>query len=345
MYIGIDLDTGSRLYWDLHSSRSPHALVVGPTGSGKSVTLATIARRISAAYDAAILVLDLKGEYRSLLAHTIRRVANLNPLSTPIRICSQGSRNIIEALVDTLSSILSLTEGGRRLISEILSACCTACKPINEVLKNVPIYELGETAKALEALSLFFDSCQGLDMTTIAKEFLQPKNALILDLEELSHYDYALIAPLLLTVLTTVPRLLGPAELNEIRLAIVLDEAWSYLPYATQNTITKLLRLARSYGISLLMATQSIDDLSSHAELAVSNSGLLIALASSYRSYWTQLARYLNLNPKLLNRALELQERGEGVALIAPSRTPRFIYVDPLDEEELRTLLREIGKK
>ncbi len=237
---------------------------------------------------------------------------------------------------------MSLNEGSRRLISEVLSTCCTTCRPISEILKNIPTYELGETAKALEALSLFFDSCQGLDMATMARELLQPKKALILDLEELSHYDYTLIAPLFFTVLTTIPRLLDQVELNEVRLAIVLDEAWSYLPYATQNTITKLLRLARSYGTSLLMATQNVDDLGSHAELVVSNSGLLIALASSYRSYWTQLARYLNLNPKLLSRALELQERGEGVALIAPSRTPRFMYVDPLDEEELYALLKEI---
>uniref|UniRef100_A0A7C5UTC8 ATP-binding protein n=1 Tax=Ignisphaera aggregans TaxID=334771 RepID=A0A7C5UTC8_9CREN len=46
IYLGIDLDFGSKVYWNPTSAINSHLFIVGPSGSGKSVALSTISYRI-----------------------------------------------------------------------------------------------------------------------------------------------------------------------------------------------------------------------------------------------------------------------------------------------------------
>jgi len=342
IYIGIDLDSGSELYWNMLNSPSPHAIVIGPTGSGKTITLMTLAQRIAKTYNASILVIDVKGEYKILLKGLVDRVSVFNPLSKPIDICNRTLMNI---LVELLQAILHLNEGSRRFLAEVIKTSCNSSS-LASTLRSIPVSNIDELGKALEILQLFFESREGVDLFTMLKETLKPRSALVIELGTPVHYDYVAIIPLFFISATLTPQALSTIfNHSTIKLVLVLDEAWLYIPHTTRSIITKVLRLARSYGVSILMATQSLEDLGEYKDLILSNCGLLIALASNVKSYWMELAKYLNLSPKLINRALELQEKGEGVALLAPSKTPRFVYVDPLSSEELELLVKKLHRE
>ena len=342
VYIGIDLDSGSELYWDMLSSPSPHAIVIGPTGSGKTITLLTLAQRIARTYNASILVIDIKGEYRALLDGLVDRVFVFNPLSKPIDICNQ---TLINILIELLQAMLHLNESSRRFLAEVLKISCSSSSLTN-TLRSIPVNNVDELGKALEIIQLLFESREGVELFTLLRETLKPRSALIIELGTSIHYDYAAIIPLLFISVMLTPQVLSTIlNYSDIKLVLVLDEAWLYVPYTTRDIVTKVLRLARSYGISMLMATQSLGDLDEYKDLILSNCGLFIALASNAKSYWIELAKYLNLSSRLVNRALELQERGEGVVLLAPSKTPRFVYIDPLSREELEALVKKMLRK
>ena len=302
----------------------------------------TLAQRIAKVHNASILVIDVKGEYKSMLRDLLDRVTVFNPLSKPIDICSQ---TLITTLVELLQTVLHLNESSRKLLAEILRTSCSSSSLTN-ILKSIPVSNVDELGKALEIIQLLFESREGIDLFTLLRETLKPRTALIVELEASTHYDYAAIIPLFFISIMLTPQTLSTIlNYSDIKLVLVLDEAWLYVPHTTHSTITRVLRLARSYGISMLMATQSLGDLSEYRDLLLSNCGLLIALASNVKSYWIELAKYLNLSPRLINRALELQEKGEGVALLAPSKTPRFVYIDPLSHEELRSVVEKILKR
>ena len=302
----------------------------------------TLAQRIARAYNASILVIDVKGEYKSLLKDLLDKVSVFNPLSKPIDVCNQ---TLINILVELLQAVLHLNESSRRLLTEVLRISCNSSS-LTSILRSVPVNNVDELGRALEIIQLLFESREGVDLFAMLRETLKPRTALIVELGISARYDYVTIIPLFFISIVLTPQTLSTIfNYSDIKLVLVLDEAWLYVPHTTHSIITKVLRLARSYGVSMLMATQSLGDLGEYKDLILSNCGLLIALASNTKSYWIELAKYLNLSPRLINRALELQEKGEGVALLAPSKTPRFVYIDPLSHEELESIARKISRR
>jgi len=112
---------------------------------------------------------------------------------------------------------------------------------------------------------------------------------------------------------------------------VVLDELWHVIPYVTEEFVDMLARYCRGLGLTLLMATQNIDDLHPYEDAIANNCGGFIALASPSISYWYRLQKYLNLSKKNLELVSSFAGQGVGVALLAPSSMPLILYVDPLD--------------
>jgi conjugal transfer ATP-binding protein TraC len=118
IYLGSSYFTGSPVVYDQFigppSLPNPHIAVFGYSGSGKSVTLKTVASR-SALTGVKIVILDLMGEYESLVSKllngkTVRiaagREAGINPLE--IEAESDDHENQVVNILDKVAEIRSL---------------------------------------------------------------------------------------------------------------------------------------------------------------------------------------------------------------------------------------------
>jgi len=102
---------------------------------------------------------------------------------------------------------------------------------------------------------------------------------------------------------------------------IVFDESWMYVK-ELKDELYSIMRLGRSYGLSIAVATQHPDDLESFREVAIDNSGLLIAMASPDEEFWTLLTKYMRLSREDIKYITAGLSRGEGVARISPNPRP-----------------------
>jgi DNA helicase HerA-like ATPase len=104
-----------------------------------------------------------------------------------------------------------------------------------------------------------------------------------------------------------------------------LDEAWILLSRRGSRRIINLLRLARGYGLSIAMATQSFRDFGDLWDLVVENTGLLIIMSNPNRRFWEESLNFLKIGWRTLEDLITIMKRGDAIIRILPD--PRAIPV------------------
>lgn len=336
MYIGVNLVSGEPIFWDVQNSPSPHTMVIGPTGSGKTLTLLSLARRFMLKYNVNSIIFDIKNEYLHLLSlYKLNDTVVLNPLEIPIPLCycnsSTDERNaMVSTAVDTLTKVFSLTSTSSKLMFKALSDLCSRCVDID----NLTTYRFDthdrELAKAIDTVTRIFNV---YPTTSTYISLVPQKRVYVVNLKHIFLRDRAESATVVLYILNSLMRYLGANPLSTPIISVIIDEFWYVLPYIGDDLVNMLTRYSRSLGLSIFIATQNIDDLHPYTEAVANNCGMLIAMSSPSISYWRRLQQYLNLSRKAIEYVMSIAQQGVAVARITPSKIPFIVYIDPVDSD------------
>jgi len=331
VYIGIDVLFGRKIYWDAKQSPRHHILIVGPTGSGKTIALTAIATRLAKLNNATLAIFDVKGEYPPLMKFFTNKNAfiwDVTQMPIPICSCDEHQEDVIyniRLFTNTLNLLYKLPTYMRDQVHEQLVRLCRYCheSTLDNTLRGYLVEELEAIHTALNIFSTGSES-------SVVTHLLHQKNTVI-DLGRLFLLDPKATAVATLYILKRMLKTLGGLNTGSIAKVVLLDELWYVAQSAIEDLVNMLIRYGRGYGISLAMATQSIDDLNPYTDTIVESCGAVIALSSPSRSYWLRLAKHLNLGKRGIENAVKFVEQGIAVAKLYPHEKPLYVYIDPLD--------------
>ncbi|MCX8199729.1 MAG: DUF87 domain-containing protein [Sulfolobales archaeon] len=327
VYIGMDLDFGSKVYWDPSSAITSHVFVVGPSGSGKSVALSTLSYRMVRKFKSKITVFDVKTEYYHLFKVNGMNLNVFNPLKTPLPLCfCEDNRTEFEQKVNEFLNVFSKVYGISTTMYRTLYECvkyvCGKCESIEH------LYDTIENLEALNDIAKIFEIYPTKDSDPM-KSILNANT--IIELKDVFLKSSTLSSFVIYYVVDSILRNCGLSFSGIPQRIIVVDELWHAAPHIMDGLTQILTRYSRGCGISFFMATQSIDDVGMHVDAVTNSSAVLLAMASQSHGYWNRMARYLNLSRRGIYRAAKLSGQGECVARVYPYENPVFIYIDPLE--------------
>jgi len=331
--LGTNVITKEKVYWNLEKSLSPHILVVGPTGSGKTEFLATLVKRLRDVYGIKAIILDVKGEYYSRLIKRgvgvklarlgedvglgLRDIAIRLPRESRVGIITEllinaftleHEREVISALYHTLDSVLSDYLVRADWLKEALDYITTfedgyLCYKVSTILNYIAPFENGNSI-----LNLITDLSS---------------DALIIDLSYAIGVSDALASLTAGAIIKSLElTILSPSRLKNSFIpctALIFDEGWIYLK--RNDIVTHLVRLGRGFGALVALATQDINDIINLGYGLMDNIGLFLALSSPDRSYWSKLSQILRIRRDIEQYSM-LLGRGEGVVRISPDPRP-----------------------
>ncbi|MDX2266208.1 MAG: conjugal transfer protein TrbE [Hyphomicrobiales bacterium] len=246
--------------FDLHVGDVGHALVVGPTGSGKSVLLSALALQFRRFIDAQVIVFD-KG--RSARAACLAMGGEAIDLSLDGGLSLQPLKDIdrpseMAVALDWVTGLLahegvSVTPEAKQAVWTALQSL-SAAPPAERTLTGLAVLiQSNALSQALTPYTL--DGAFGR-LLDGADESLSSAPVLHLELEALM--EHARLVPPVLTYLfhRLETRFDGPPTL------LILDEAWVFLDDPLfAGRIRAWLKTLRKKNVAVVFATQSLADI------------------------------------------------------------------------------------
>ncbi|MEM4774901.1 MAG: DUF87 domain-containing protein, partial [Sulfolobales archaeon] len=240
--LGIDLDSGEEVYWNLDEVTSPHVLVVGPSGIGKTTFLAGLALSLNKA-GLGVLVIDPKNEYKKIfesrgkkVAHfTLGRNISIGLVELLKAVRSNLDRDLVEVLLDimsfhrelnkrdvfsclhtALSNLTTIPERGDLELVNSLKRFSRYCsEEYSEYVINKVLSVLAAVSGGDRGLFSLFKELDGLN---------------VLDVSPILSIDPSLM-PILLKVISVAMKTMSTSYpmRSDYRRVVVIDEAWTVL--------------------------------------------------------------------------------------------------------------------
>ncbi len=259
---------------DYANEPNPHSLIVGGSGSGKTVTTKAFMARASLKYGLKLLIIDWNGEYESFadqIGATVWHVPKelkINPFAL------RGA-----SIADRAGSLIDLMVFGARLTALQSNTVRSVALEFYAEDKEPTLTEVdkiildmrrdrGESDLMRAQCDLIdqrFRSVQrviGYEPEDFHKRMITANN--VISLAGLNDYEKGLVS---YAVLQRIYDEFNkkPELNNEAKLIIVLDEAWQILQSrlgdeAMESLPSRIVRLGRKYGFGMLVSTQQIED-------------------------------------------------------------------------------------
>lgn len=316
VYLGKNLSTGEEVFWNLENAPSPHIVVVGPTGSGKTELLAHLASEMNTVYGIRYIVIDAKGEYPERLSargeafSTVR----LENVSLGLSRVLKESRNP-HIITEIISRAFGMDERLRVKLYNVLRNSINAEHPL-EYAASLASLTLDEYSsyKIREVL----DQVASLDtgQRHLIEVLSEPGSNVVIDISDVFVRNERLVRTLVLVLEAAMKMGLLKAGDGGVRRMLLLDEAWIYL--GIPGLVSDLMRISRSYGVSVAVATQRVEDIDGEPGLS-SDAGLFIAMSSPSPEYWDSVRRYVKISEEIMD-LVNVLERGEGIVRVAPEQ-------------------------
>lgn len=335
--LGIDLESGEEVYWNLDETTSPHVLVIGPSGIGKTTFLAELAVSLNKA-GLGVLVVDPKNEYKRIFESygekisyfTLGKNISIGLVELVKSVREFLGRDVMEVLLDVVSSHRELDN------KEVFSCLHTALRNLT-VASNEGDLELVSSLrrfsrycpeeyaeyvinKVLSVLAAVSGGGHGL--VSLLKELC---GISVVDVSAALSID-PYIMSVLLKVISTATRTFptDSSEKLKYRRVVLVDEAWTVLRDSSPRLVEELVRVGRGFGTMVALATQTVRDFTKTLGPLVDNLGLLVVLPSTSADYWEEVSRLLRVSSE---RVEKIRSLGRGYALIRMAPDPRAILV------------------
>jgi len=327
--LGRILNSGRNIFWNPNTSMSPHVIVVGPTGSGKTETLISIATKMNMLLSATVLMVDVKGDIEARLSrrgYPYRAIdIPRTPLGSlyPFHIEPSGrAGQVFDAIIASYDVV------DVRMQAAIYKALKKAYeRSSNPTWQDVLSELAGEDEAVRVMVSRILDEVSYLDggrqrsghygiwegevniisLSRISKER-----------EEVLSYAMNIVFQDMLNYMST-----RHADPGRVGGALVIDEAW-ILSKRGRNAgrLLNLVKLSRGYGLAVLLATQSFRDFGGEWDRILENSGLLIVLSNPSKRFWADASNFLRIDRDVIKELMVIMGRGDALIRVLPDPRP-----------------------
>jgi type IV secretion system protein VirB4 len=312
---------GTPWRFNLHASDTGHTLIKGPTGSGKSVFLGSIALNFRAIPDNQIFFFD-KGHSAYVLTMALGgRHLDLGddqvPLQPLARMGDEGDRLKLQSLLEMWLELrnLRLAPGQRKALWRALELVAEAPPEQRTISNLLTQTQDAQLRDGLGAFSLTGPLGRFLDAD---HDVLLEDSFITFELETLMAMGEGVVIPVLTYLFHRIER-----RLDGRPTLIVLDEAWLMLANGVFGAkIEEWLRTLRKKNAAVVLATQSLGDVANSASRDV-------ILESCPTKVYLPNPQARNGGTRDLYRAFGLSDRQiEIIAEAIPKR--QYYYTSPL---------------
>lgn len=340
--IGRIINSGRNVFWNPNSSMSPHIIVVGPTGSGKTETLISIATKMHSLLSTTILAIDVKGDIEARLLKRGYLFRSIDVPRTPLGSLypfyidpSARAGQVFEAIVS------SFDVNDIKMQAAIYKAIKRAYeKTPTPTWQNI-LSELSQEdehvrimiSRIIDEISYLDGGKQQIGHYEIVEGEINiiPLSKISKEKEETLSYAMNIVFQDMLNYMSSRhvdPRYVGGA--------IVIDEAWILTRKGRSSTrLLNLVKLSRGYGLSVLLATQSFRDFGDDWDRILENSGLLIALSNPSKRFWSDASKFLKIDRETIEELMVVMGRGDALIRILPDPRPLPVSLETETVEDL----------
>ena len=337
--IGRILNSERNIFWNPNKSMSPHVIVVGPTGSGKTETLTSIATRMNMIFSVTVLMIDIKGDIASRLSRRGHRFHMIDISRTPLGSLYPFYVEPLTRAGQVFESIVSSYEiTDMRIQASIYRA-------LRGAFERKPLPTWGHVASEVareedSVRTMVFrivDEISQLDggRQAIGHYEIREREVNIVSLARISKEREEMLGYAMNMVFQDMINYMSARNIDpgRVRGALVIDEAWILSRHGrSAGRVLNLVKLSRGYGLSVLLATQSFRDLGDMWDRILENSGLLIVLNNPSNRFWRDASNFLKIDRGVIRDLMVVMGRGDAIIRILPD--PRPIPVSLENEVE-----------
>ncbi len=254
------LDRG-KMYIDLSTGRSPHILIVGATGSGKTQMSKRICGSLSSG-NISTIIIDPHNEYMDLgfRRYGIREVTGLI-----LREIS-SSRESIEEFIDILRISFRLGPLQIAVLSDTLLEYFQEYRDFSGLLdfieKKIIDSSNNEIQRALRSIQFYIRLLlENIPqrINELAHESIDLDKSLIIDLSYVTKNQFITEIYIYFLLRHIWSRVREKGFSEKIRYYIVIDEAHNLLSGKVSELILRIIRESRKFGLGIILVSQLID--------------------------------------------------------------------------------------
>ncbi|QXJ30528.1 Uncharacterized protein J5U22_00112 [Saccharolobus shibatae] len=323
----------SLVFWNIAKSQNTHLLIVGPTGSGKTEFLIWLSTLLSVIYGGTIILFDIKGDIKHRLSKYKVPFQLINPLfyrlglldeyEIPIKIkLLQIEKILLNSFRLSKFSSSILYTYLNRLIDTSYLKYRIKWKDLEKYLNELNDFQLKYyLSKLINILSSMEDSELPPLLNGVSENEINVIDLTLIKSEEIKRL-------IIYSVLQEVYNKFSLEKIYDIpRVFLVLDEAWTILKNESEDypIVVDLVKRGRGHGISIIMATQNLEDLGDLATIYLDNIGVVVFMNNGDKKFWEEVRRFVNVDDDTLSNNLMFMGRGE--ALVRFLGDPRPIVI------------------
>lgn len=273
------------VFVDINELNTPHIVIVGASGTGKTVLTKHLIREFVKNYGYKFIVIDVHGEYRDLASVVDCHIIDASEQAlNPLYLGNSSPRERALQLSQALAAIFKLGFLQTQMLEEIIMQTYESKNILNSdpstwTREPPTLLDLAATCEAISKeraefqrvlpyLELLKDHLSGMNWLSIS-ELLEGN--VIIDLSKLpSDFAKALYLDTLIYYLVNEMYKRRGAK----KLQIVFEEARSFMPrQLTRELLQRLFTESRKFGYSIVVVTQDIGGV---PYMLVNNAGLRI---------------------------------------------------------------------
>lgn len=357
VYIG-RTTSGAVVCLDIEKYANPHIVVLGQTGTGKSVTAKSFASRFYDLYGTSILCIDFAGEYVDWVRSRGGKVIDMSRnVINPFELGPATLIDRVRQLVDAFEKICGFqTVHQRNAFTRYLSTAYyqKGYRVDDPASWSNPAPELAEIIQLIEddipnlhfmrqlTSQSLLDLLKGVasgpfgifGKTTVTIDELT-QGFTCIDLSKItSSYLSSIIVWTVLQYVDSKMRLNGVVK--GVKLLIILDEAWKTAK-SEDSLPVRIIKEGRKHGFAILAASQ--DQGVDLAESILSNAGTVIIHRTIHPKYLNFCKHAYGLSEQEVSRIPNL---GVGEALVKLGDDPRPFFVQ-IDMEQVESSPNQIS--
>ncbi|AAK40499.1 ATP-binding protein [Saccharolobus solfataricus] len=336
--LGKDINNNGLVFWNITKSQNSHLLIVGPTGSGKTEFLIWLSTILNLIYGGTVILFDVKGDIKYRLSMYKVPFQLINPLFYRLGLLDEYDIPIRIKLLQ-IEKILLNSFRLSKFNSSILYNYLNRLIDISYLKYRIKWKDLEKYLSEIDDVQLKYYLSKLINILSSMEDSELPPLLHGVNENEINLIDLTLIKSeeiKRLIIYTLIQELYNKFSLEKIydkpRVFLVLDEAWTILKNESEDypIVADLIKRGRGYGISIIMATQNLEDLGDLANIYLDNIGVSVFMNNGDKKFWEEIRRFVNVDNDTLSNNLIFMNRGEALVRFLGDPRPVIIKLNTL---------------